>query len=193
LTDIQIRRFNEASDRYEAGEQREALHDLDNLIGELTDPKDKAGPIYHRVQWLLDQGDIPGARRAMEEMKSLVALFADSPPDTDHLDEVVGLSVMALDAEAEVLAQEGDASAALQIIQTMEARYPKYLLLPEFGEMHKRIRGLRAFFLTALGRCEEAIPLFENSTFPEGQSGEVADNLGYCYYRRGNYARARQE
>ncbi|HWG59717.1 MAG TPA: CDC27 family protein, partial [Candidatus Acidoferrales bacterium] len=109
----------------------------------------------------------------------------------DHLDEVVGLSVMALDAEAEVLAQEGDASAALQIIQTMEARYPKYLLHPEFDEVRRRSRGRRAFFLTALDRWKEAIPLFEHALFADEQLGEAAHYLGYCYYRGGDYVKAR--
>lgn len=193
MTNLQLKRFNDASEKYEAGEQREALKELEGLIGELTEPEDRAGPLYHKTIWLLDQGDLGAARNAMEEMKTAVAALGDPPPDTDQVTEIVSLNVMVLDAEAEVLVEEGKGRAALPLIQTMHGRYPKYLLLPEFTEVFQRSRGREGFILTGADRWKEAIPLLEGTPFPDGLSGEAADNLAYCYYKAGNYVGAREQ
>jgi hypothetical protein len=70
MTKTEVRRFEELLAQNSAGEGADTLKELHSLAEALSSPIDKAGILYHEVMWLLDLGDVSGARVRFGDMKT---------------------------------------------------------------------------------------------------------------------------
>jgi tetratricopeptide (TPR) repeat protein len=195
MTKTEVRRCEELLARHAAGEHADALKGLHALVEAVSGPLDKAGLLYHEVLWLLERGDVPGARSRLEEMKNkLVAGSIGSlPPDNGRSDLNASLGFMALFAEASVLIAEGDSTKALLVLQDLVLRYKKQLSLKKFSEIRGEILTRFGMLLGNDNRWLEAGPLLEQASPPKSLQPVLSYYLGQYYHTIRDYKKAAEK
>jgi hypothetical protein len=192
MTKAEARRFEELLARDSAGERVDALKELRDLVEAVRSPIDKAGLLYHEVLWLLELGDVLGARTRFVEMKeNLVAGgIADLPPDNGRADLNASLGFMVLFAEASLLIAEGDQTKALALFQDLTLRYKKQLSLKKFSELRGEILTRFGMLLGNSNHWIEAGPLLEQAAPTKSLQPVLSYYLGQYYYTIRDYRKA---
>jgi len=192
MTKTEMRRCEELLARHAGGERADALKELHSLVEAVSSPIDKAGLLYHEVLWLLELGDVPGARTRFEEMKNnLVAGgIGGLPPDSGRSDLCASLGFMALFAEASILIAEGDKTKALLVLEDLVLRYKKQLSLRKFSMVRGEILTRFGMLLADENRWLDAGPFLEQAAPPKSWQPVHSYYLGQFYYTTRDYKKA---
>ena len=191
MNDTEIERLNESYRKFAEGACVEALQELQELAGEITEPWSKAALLYHQTLFLVEMGRISEARRRLEDFKRTLASLAEPPEDGYEDDLPHNLAIMTRYTELRVLLAERKESEALRVLEELTALYPKQLSIAGFADIAKELETYRGLLLGDVGRWIEAKPLLESVIPPDAWKGVVSYYLGHCYYTMHDYERAK--
>jgi len=187
--------FDEIWQKFEAGNNSQALQEHRDLANRIDDPWDRAWLQYYEIRFLVDMQNGLEARQRLEDLKRTLAslVSSDSPSDGFELDAPVSLPMLARHAEIRVTIEEGKETEALELIEKFLSRYPKQLSLSEFKALAEEVATLRGILLANAGRWKDARHVLENVTPPKASRGQYCHYLGRCYYEDKEYERARSK
>jgi tetratricopeptide (TPR) repeat protein len=193
LNKIDAQRFDQVRAKYDAGHYAQALEELLDLAGRVTDPWDKAELLYNEAIFLLEMKRIVDARQRVANLSKMLALLVKTPCDGNEFDAPVSLPVMARHADIRVTIEEGRKREAVQLIDDLTSRYPMQLSLAQFQTMSKEMKTMRGLLLVELGRWDEGKSFLEATAPPEIWKTHHRYCLGVCHYELGDFQQAKEK
>ena len=160
---------------------REALREIDVLLGSVSDPNARKYLLFSRASCYAVLGDLVEARRQLA-----VAL------DAGHGDPSARVS---FDFGSGLFFQrEGNYAEALSEFSTIFSTHAQQLKRPELRFMYEDIQQRRAFLSVTLGRFQDAVPLMKeilSFDLEKEERSKALCSLGLCYLELKEYDLAR--
>jgi tetratricopeptide (TPR) repeat protein len=171
-------------------EAAELFLDLSNRTDNVIE---KAGMLLNVVQMFKEAGNLEQARRQLHAAREVLCL----PPHARLLqadEENLRRLTIGVELEsARISAGEGKLPEALAQLKDILAKHQSELNQPTFAEIYQAVERDRAFLLTDLGACPEALPLLEEVDATDPHDQWTLFYLGYCYLSTRKYAEAQRK
>jgi tetratricopeptide (TPR) repeat protein len=192
-TDVDDKRFLNASKLRDEGKLREAISEFFGVAGDAEDPVDKAGVLLNIATTFNALGEYDQARQQMLAARRLVSSLEDWSAETPRDGRIVQLKVSLDFEDAEICSFEGQLDMALGKFDQLLKTYGRMLQEPELRESYEMTQTRRAFLLADLGRWKEALPILKEAESFEERKPEIYFYLGHCYLSGGEHRKAAEK
>jgi tetratricopeptide (TPR) repeat protein len=182
----------------QSGNYEEAVEQFSKAAAITEDSINRAGILLNLASTLTELARFDEAQAQIEEGRTLLlAARRPSPNGSDDL-KIKDLEICFELQEAEISRAEGKYDEALSKLNALLSKHDKVLRKSEMRANYELIQSRRALLLGDLDRCNEAIPILEETkTFKEdvvaGLRGEISFYLGSCYSNKAEWSKAETE
>lgn len=185
--------FQEAMALRDQGKYKEAADIFLSLAKAAEDLFEKAGMLLNLTHTLKASGRLDLAKSQLNAARELLSLPPDAVLGNADDENRRRLLIWAELEDARISAVENGLQDAIERLNSILANHQSEMGKPSFAEIYQAVQRDRAFLLTDLGSCEEALPILE-----EVDSGDPHDRwtlfyLGYCYLHARRYLEVQQK
>ena len=183
--------FDKALSLGERGNHEEAARLFALLASKTDNLFDKAGILLNVAHEFKELRDFQHARIQLEVVHELLSV--DPSVSLASIDEENrrGLLIGAALEDARIWAAEEKVTEAIEKLNSLLADYQLELAKPAFESVKQLIQRERAFLLTDIGSCSEALPILEDLDATEPHDRWILFYLGYCYMGAARYDQAK--